>query len=136
MFQHFATIDLRQSFFDLADEPFVVIRQTLNCLMHQRFSVASLLRGNAVKLGLQLWRKVYFHAASVSGPPSSVKAFAANQIALQHPFGGDVSLATPGAKHASYGLGFAPLELAAQDFEVGFLGGLNQLQTLRGPSHA
>src|SRR5260370_4887653 len=76
MFQHFATIDLRQSFFDLADEPFVVIRQTLNCLMHQRFSVASLLRGNAVKLGLQLWRKVYFHAARRSVPPSSVKAFA------------------------------------------------------------
>src|SRR2546425_11053238 len=82
MFQHFATIDLSQAFFDLADEPFVVTHQTLDCFMHQRFTVASLLRGNTVKLSLQLWRKIYFHAVSVSAPPSSVKAFAANRRLL------------------------------------------------------
>jgi len=41
MFQHLATFDLRQSFFDLADKPLVVTHQTLDCFMHQRFSVAS-----------------------------------------------------------------------------------------------
>src|ERR1700686_3005456 len=76
MFQHFATIHLRQSYFGLADELCVVIRQTLNCLMDQRFSVASLLRGDTIQLGLQFWRKIYFHAASVSAPASSVKAAA------------------------------------------------------------
>jgi hypothetical protein len=51
--QTFAAIDLAG--FDLANEPFVVTRQTLDRLMHQRFAVASLPRGNAVKLGLQFW---------------------------------------------------------------------------------
>jgi hypothetical protein len=41
--------------FTLANEPFVVTHQTLDRLMHQRFAVASLLRGNAVKLSLQFW---------------------------------------------------------------------------------
>src|SRR6266550_4713331 len=43
MFQHLTT-------FDLADQPLVVTHQRLDCFMHQRFSVASLLRGNTVKL--------------------------------------------------------------------------------------
>jgi hypothetical protein len=47
--------------------------------VHQRFAVATLLRGNAVKLRLQLWRKFYFHEASVRVLRSSVKAFAANR---------------------------------------------------------
>src|SRR5437879_832440 len=34
LFQHFTAIDLRQTFFDLADEPFVVTHQTLDCFMH------------------------------------------------------------------------------------------------------
>jgi len=76
MFEHFATIHLRQTFFNLADEPRVVIRQTLNCLMDQRFSVAPLLRGDAIQLGLQFRRKIYFHAVSVSALLSSVKAAA------------------------------------------------------------
>ncbi len=54
--KHFTTIDLRESFFDLADEPFVLTQQSLDCFMHQRFTVASLLRGNTVKLSLQFWR--------------------------------------------------------------------------------
>jgi len=79
MFHHFATIYLRKSFFDLADEPVVIIRQTLNRFVHQRFAVSSLLRGNTVKLRLQLWGKFYFHVASVRVPRSPVKAFAANR---------------------------------------------------------
>jgi hypothetical protein len=47
--------------------------------VHQRFAVASLLRGNTVKLRLQVWREFYFHVASVRVPRSSVKAFAANR---------------------------------------------------------
>src|SRR6266550_5753148 len=83
MFQHLTT-------FDLADQPLVVTHQRLDCFMHQRFSVASLLRGDTVKLGLQLWRKIYLHAVGVSAPPNSVKAFATNkQVGLQHPLRGD-----------------------------------------------
>ena len=78
MFQHFTTLDLHQTFFDLADKPLVVTQQTLDCFMHQRFDVASLLRRNTVKLGLQLWRKIYLHAVSLSALPNSVKAFATN----------------------------------------------------------
>jgi hypothetical protein len=73
MFQHLTTFDLRQAFFDLPDKPLVVTHQTLDCFMHY---VASLLQGNSVKFGLQLWRKIYLHAVSVSAPPNSVKAFA------------------------------------------------------------
>ena len=71
MFQHLTT-------FDLADQALVVTHQRLDCFMHQRFSVAPLLRGNTVKLGLQLWRKIYLHAVGVSAPPNPVKAFATN----------------------------------------------------------
>ena len=49
----FAAIDLAG--FDLATEPMVVTRQTPDRLMHQRFAVASLPRGNAVKLSPQFW---------------------------------------------------------------------------------
>ncbi len=74
MLQHFTTIDLCQAFFHLADEPFVVTHQSLDGFMHERFTVASLLRSNTVKLSLQLRRKIYFHAVSVSAQPTPVKA--------------------------------------------------------------
>src|SRR5712671_6604891 len=80
MFQHLTTFDLRQAFFDLADKPLVVTHQTLDCFMHKRFSVASLLQGNTVKFGLQLWRKIYLHAVSLSAPPNSVKALATKRL--------------------------------------------------------
>jgi len=84
MFQDFATFDLRESFFDLADEPFIVIGQPLNGLVHERLGIASLLRGNAVKLGLQLWGKFYFHDVSVGARPSCVKAFSGNRRPLKY----------------------------------------------------
>jgi len=73
MFQNFAALNLRQAFLDLAEEPFVVINQTLDRVMYERFTLASLLRGNAIKLGLKPRRKIYFHVASVGVLPDSVK---------------------------------------------------------------
>jgi hypothetical protein len=58
MFQHFTTIDLRQAFLDLANEPFVVSHQPLDRFMYQRCTVAPLLRSKTVKLSLQLWRGI------------------------------------------------------------------------------
>ena len=43
IFQDFAAIDLRQTLFNLADEPLVVTHQTLHCLIHERLAVAPLL---------------------------------------------------------------------------------------------
>ena len=96
MFQHLTTFNLRQAFFDLADKPLVVTHQTLDCFMHQRFSVASLLQGNTVKFGLQFWRKIYLHAVNVKAPPNSVKAFATNSRLVCSTLFGVLCLSPPG----------------------------------------
>jgi hypothetical protein len=76
MLERFAAIDLRQAFFHLADEPIVVTNQAFDRFMDQRRSVAPLLCGNVVQLGLQFGGKFYFHAFSVRAGSWDVKVFA------------------------------------------------------------
>jgi hypothetical protein len=77
MLERFAAIDLRQAFLHLADEPLVVTNQTFDRFMDQRRSVAPLLCGNVVQLGLQFGGKFYFHVVSVRTSSWDVKVFAA-----------------------------------------------------------
>jgi len=62
MGQHFAPGDLRQAFFYLIDEPHVVVYETLNGFLCQRFGVTSALSSKARELGLHIRAKRYFHA--------------------------------------------------------------------------
>src|SRR5882757_10882046 len=65
MLQHFAALNLRQAFLNLAHKPFVVPDQPLDRLFHERLRVSPLLRGDAVQLRLKLRREFHFHAVSV-----------------------------------------------------------------------
>src|ERR1700740_802323 len=75
MFQHLATFDLRQAFFDLADKPLVVTHQTLDCFMHQRFSVASRF---SIFLGPTVPRTANRRYQRQEAPSPSVHAVAGN----------------------------------------------------------
>src|SRR5579863_1763990 len=62
-----------QTLLYFAEEPLIIVDQTLDRFMHQRLSVAALLSGNAVQLGFELRRKTHLHAASVRFPVLPVK---------------------------------------------------------------
>src|SRR6266851_3111830 len=71
--EHFPALDLRQACLHLAHKPLVVTNQSLHRFMDQRRTIAPLLGGHAVQLGLQFGRKFYFHSVSVKGGSRSVK---------------------------------------------------------------
>jgi hypothetical protein len=67
----FATIDLGEAFFHLAQKPFVVIDEALHRLANERFRVAPLFRGDARELRLNLWFETDFHSVSLTPPDPS-----------------------------------------------------------------
>ncbi len=63
--EHFAALDLRESFFDLADEPLVVPQQAFDRFANKGLRVSALLFRYALQLGLKFRREIDFHMVSL-----------------------------------------------------------------------
>lgn len=64
--EHFTALDLRESFFDLADKPIVVPQQAFDCFANKGLRISALLFRYALQLSLKLRRKIDFHIVSLS----------------------------------------------------------------------
>src|SRR6266853_3905582 len=78
MVENFTALDLRESFFDLADEPLVVPQQAFDRFANKGLRVSALLFRYALQLSLKLRREIDFHMVSLLARSDKGQEFGIN----------------------------------------------------------
>ena len=76
--EHFTALDLRESFFDLADKPLVVAQQAFDCFANKGLRISALLFRYALQLSLKLRRQIDFHMVSLLARSDKGQEFGIN----------------------------------------------------------